>query len=127
MSQVFTQEGRAVPVTVLEAGPLVVTQLKTQTADGYEAVQFGFGVRKAKNISKAVRGHVKELGNFAVLREFRIPAAEMKLGDRVTASVFAPGDVVEAPWFPRRSPLTRSEALRARARFNRRRSSYPCP
>ena len=95
MSQVFTEKGEVVPVTVLDAGPLVVTQIKNTASDGYDAVQVGFGTRKAKNISKAVKGHVKELGSFSALREFRVSPESFKTGDRIIASTFTAGDVVE--------------------------------
>jgi large subunit ribosomal protein L3 len=95
MAQIYTEAGTVVPVTVLEAGPMVVTQVKTKATDGYDAVQFGFGERKAKNVSKAVRGHTKDLGTFSVLRELRAEAGEQKTGDRVNASVFTTGDKVE--------------------------------
>jgi large subunit ribosomal protein L3 len=96
MSQIFTEEGEAVAVTVLETGPNTVTQLKSKDTDGYEAVQVGFGVRKAKNVSKPVVGHLKGAGPFVALREFRLDGpVSLGIGDSVRAGVFTVGDVVE--------------------------------
>jgi len=95
MTQVFDGEGRAHGVTVLSAGPLVVTQLKDQAKDGYTAIQVGYGVRKEKNINKAQKGQFKDLGNFAHVRELRLEKTDdFKVGDSITASIFAPGDTV---------------------------------
>ena len=95
MSQIWDGEGRAVPVTVVSAMPNVVTQVKTAERDGYAAVQVGFGVRKAKNIAKPQVGHAKGLGNFEVLKEWRLDApATEKVGDKVDISVFKTGDLV---------------------------------
>src|ERR1035437_711375 len=100
MSQIFDADGVVHPVTVISAGPVTVTQLKTKESDGYQAVQVGFGTRNEKNISKAVKGHLKGLGNFRFLREFPLAnagkgAAEMKIGDKIDVSAFAEGDVVQ--------------------------------
>lgn len=96
MSQVFDEKGNAHPVTILSAGPVVVTQVKTKDRDGYEAVQIGYGEKKAKNINKAITGHLKGLGNFRFLREFKIEdakeASSIKVGDRFDLSVFKTGD-----------------------------------
>jgi large subunit ribosomal protein L3 len=98
MTQVFDDKGNVVPVTVLEAGPIVVTQVKTVATDGYNAVQVGFGERKEKNISKAVKGHVKGLGNFKFIKEFRIEdekdLAKFKVGDKIDLSAFKEGDAI---------------------------------
>ncbi len=97
MSQVFNAQGEVVPVTVVEAGPMVVTQVKDGGKDGYKAVQVGFGARKEKNISKAQKGHFKDLGNFMHVQEFRMDGAEIpfKVGDKIEAGTFAQGDAVE--------------------------------
>ncbi|HEX7651656.1 MAG TPA: 50S ribosomal protein L3 [Candidatus Paceibacterota bacterium] len=93
MTQIFTDDGRAVAGTVLSATPSVVTQVKTRDGkDGYNAVQVGFGERKAKNLSKAVAGHLKGK-SFSVLKEFRTDAA-MELGAEVKVDTFAVGDEV---------------------------------
>lgn len=93
MTQVFDQEGKVQPVTVLSTGPVTVTQVKTSEKDGYKAVQVGFGERSAKNINKAQKGHFKDLGNFRYVKEFKTDAA-MNVGDKVDLSVFKEGDVV---------------------------------
>lgn len=93
MSQVFGDNGKAEAVTVIEAGPCLVTQIKTSAKEGYDAVQLGFGT--AKKLSKAEQGHLKELGKFRELREFRVDnIAEVKLGDKIDVSQFKTGDVV---------------------------------
>ena len=71
MTQVFGDDGRVTPVTVLGMLPLTVTQVKTKEIDGYTALQVGAGIRKAKNISKSVLGHTKDIGNFETIKEFR--------------------------------------------------------
>jgi large subunit ribosomal protein L3 len=93
MSQVFGDNGKAEAVTVIEAGPCTVTQIKTSAKEGYEAVQLGFG--NAKKLSKAERGHLKELGKLKELREFRVEStAEVKVGDKVDVNLFKTGDVI---------------------------------
>ena len=96
MRQIFDEKGNAHPVTILSAGPVVVTQVKTKEKDGYEAVQIGYGEKKAKNINKAITGHLKGLGNFRFLREFKIEdvkeASGIKVGDKFGLSVFKAGD-----------------------------------
>lgn len=98
MTQVFDGKGNVVPVTVLEAGPMVITQIKTVATDGYNAVQVGFGTKKEKNISKAVKGHVKGLGNFKFIKEFRMEdekdMANLKVGDKIDLSTFKEGDKI---------------------------------
>jgi len=100
MTQVFDDKGVVHPTTVLKAGPLVVTAVKTVKTDGYNAVQVGFGSRAEKNLTKAVKGQMKG-GNYSVLREFRLPAQagtdgvpEYKVGDSIDLSTFAKGDKV---------------------------------
>lgn len=94
MTQIFDDKGLVHPVTVVKAGPMVVTQVKNTTTDGYTAVQFGFGSRAAKNINKAATGHMKG-GNYAHLRELRVEGEpSFKVGDSVDLSAFAAGDVV---------------------------------
>lgn len=93
MTQVFDETGIVHPVTVISAGPIVVTQLKTEETDGYKAVQVGFGTRKVKNINKAQQGHMKDMGNFSVLREFEGTGSE-NVGDTIDISTFAEGDNV---------------------------------
>lgn len=102
MTQVFDDEGRVHPVTILKTGPIVVTQVKTKEKDGYEAIQIGFGEKKAKRINKAIKGHIKDLGNFEYLKEVKgkvltngTPAVGEKIestlnaGDKVTVSAIS--------------------------------------
>lgn len=95
MSQVWDELGVAHPVTVIIAGPNTITQVKTAEKDGYFAVQVGYGNRNPKNLSKAVKGHLKSLGNFAGLKEFRLAVAPtVNVGDKIDASVFKAGEEV---------------------------------
>ena len=89
MTSVFSVEGKNIPCTVIEAGPCVVTQVKTVETDGYEAVQLGFGVKKEKNTPKAEFGHFKKAGVDPKRHvvEFREFDGEYKLGDAVTVDV----------------------------------------
>jgi len=97
MTRLFLKEGVAVPVTVIEAGPAAVVQVKTLAADGYTAVQLGFGPKKEKHSSKPERGHAARAGaaGFKLLREFA-PAGEAETapGAQVTLAIFAPGEKV---------------------------------
>ena len=94
MSQVFRPDGTVVPVTLVQAGPCVVTQIKSSKTDGYTAVQLGF--LPSKRLAKPQSGHVKNLDAMSVLREFRTDEApQLKRGDKLEASVFTPGDVVQ--------------------------------
>lgn len=98
MTQVYAEDGRALPVTVIEAGPCVVVQRKSPDKDGYSAVQLGLvESRKLKRVSKPMKGHFDKAGlpPCRVLREFRVQdAAEVKVGDKVSVGIFAPGDTV---------------------------------
>ena len=94
MTQIFTDAGKAETVTLVEAGPCVVLQLKNATTDGYNAAQLGFGA--AKHITSAEKGHCKGLGEYKHLREFRLSSVEgIKVGDKVSAGDFQPGDKVK--------------------------------
>lgn len=94
MTQVFDDKGVVTPATIITVGPLTVTQIKNKETDGYEAVQVGFGTRAAKNVSKAVLGHLKDIAVPRFIRE--IPgASDKQRGDTWDVSVFTPGDVVE--------------------------------
>jgi large subunit ribosomal protein L3 len=98
MTQVFTQEGKLIPVTVVEAGPCVVTQLKTVETDGYNSVQMGFGTIKDKRVNKPQKGHFTRAGVSPVrfAREFRLhDAPEYTLGQEVKADVFGVGELVD--------------------------------
>ena len=88
-------DGMATAATLIGVKASVVTQVKNKSTDGYEAVQIGFGTRNAKNISKAVQGHVGDLGSFATIREFRVAdSATWKKGDTLDASLFTVGEEV---------------------------------
>lgn len=97
MTQVFDEKGVVHPATVIQAGPVVVTQVKTKATDGYNAIQVGFGTKAEKNLSKALKGHFKDLGNFRYVREFRIEGEmpAVKVGDTFEAGLFNVGDLVK--------------------------------
>ena len=98
MTQIFDESGKVIPVTVIEAGPCVVTQKKTTEKDGYNAVQLGFEDIKESKLTKPELGHLKkaEVALKKHLKEFRVEkAAEMNVGDEIKASVFAVGDKVD--------------------------------
>ncbi|MDP6388047.1 MAG: 50S ribosomal protein L3 [Candidatus Pacebacteria bacterium] len=95
MTQIFDKEGRVHSATVLNTGPVIVTQVKSKEKDGYEAVQVGYGEKKEKKINKAQKGHTKKLGNFRGFKEFRNTAEEYKIGDKIDISVFNEGDKIE--------------------------------
>jgi len=98
MSQIFMEDGRVVPVTVVEAGPCVVVQKKTVENDGYDAVQVGFGEKKEKNFNKPQKGHFAK-ANVPCRRhvkELKLEnSAEINIGDEFKADVFAEGDRVD--------------------------------
>jgi large subunit ribosomal protein L3 len=94
MGQIFTDKGKAEGVTAIEAGPCVVTQVKTTAKEGYIAAQLGFG--EAKRLNSPQKGHLKKLGQFKYLREFRVADTEgIKVGDKVDVSLFKQGDLVD--------------------------------
>lgn len=93
MTQTFDKEGVVYPVTVINAGPIVVTQIKDLDKDGYEAVQIGYGERHSKNINKPLKGHLKDLGNFKYIKEFE-KFGDLKTGDKIDVSSFAEGDSI---------------------------------
>ncbi len=95
MTQIFTEEGRVVPVTVLSVGPVVVTQVKDIQRDGYKAVQIGYGKKAEKLQTKPAIGHFKGLGMFAHLKEFRITDdAQYTVGDTISTDAFEVGDAI---------------------------------
>jgi large subunit ribosomal protein L3 len=98
MTQVYAEDGRAFPVTVIEAGPCVVVQRKAKDKDGYSAVQLGLvESRKVKRVTKAMKGHFDKAGlpPCRVLREFRVAdGAELKVGDKVSVAEFNAGDAI---------------------------------
>ena len=123
MTQIFDESGHVIPVTVIEAGPCVVTQKKTQETDGYTSVQLGFGDVKEAKLSKPEAGHLKKAGVSPKkhLKEFKLDkAAEMNVGDEIKADTFAAGDHVDVTgiskghgytgvvkrWNAQRTPMT---------------------
>ncbi len=95
MSQTFKNEMQ-IPVTLIKAGPVIVTQIKNKEKDNYQAVQLGFGEKK--KINKPLQGHLKDLGKFRWLREFRVKENEtdkFKVGDKIDVSIFKEGDIVD--------------------------------
>src|SRR5210317_1577321 len=99
MTQVFVADGRRIPVTVVEAGPCTVVQKKTESTDGYNALQVGFEAKKSHRVNKPMMGHFKKAdqGAFAALRELAADNVdEYQVGDQVTCdSVFKAGDIVD--------------------------------
>ena len=98
MTQIFDENGKVIPVTVVEAGPCVVTQKKNIETDGYVAVQLGFEDVKESKLSKPEAGHLKKAGVEAkkYLKEFQLEnAAEMNVGDVIKADTFAAGDMID--------------------------------
>jgi len=99
MTQIFDENGAAIPVTVIEAGPCYVTQVRTIETDGYAAVQLGYGEVKPKRLTNGQLGHLKRnslnLPPLKFLREFRVKNAEVSEGDKLSVEVFAQGDYVD--------------------------------
>ncbi|MGD0886529.1 MAG: 50S ribosomal protein L3 [Thermodesulfovibrionales bacterium] len=96
MTQIFLEDGRAIPVTVIEAGPCCVVQVKTRENDGYESVKVGFSeIRKTKKVTKAMSGAFKNAGvkPYKVLKEFKM--GNLKVGDFLTAELFRKGDRIK--------------------------------
>ena len=99
MTQIFNEDGALTPVTVLQAGPCVVTQVKTVANDGYEAVQVGFTDKREKLVNKALKGHFDKAGVSykRYVREFKFEnASEYSVKDEIKADIFAAGDKVDA-------------------------------
>lgn len=98
MTQVYGEDGNVIPVTVLEAGPCPVVQVKTRASDGYEAVQIGFERKKPKNVTKPMAGHFKKanVSPSRVLREMRVESAEgYQAGQTLTVDLFKPGELID--------------------------------
>jgi len=94
MTQVFRENGKAEAVTAIEAGPCAVIQIKTVAQEGYNAVQLGFG--RVKQLNSPQKGHLKGLGEFKYLREFRVEdIADVQIGDKLDVSLFKSGDLVD--------------------------------
>ena len=96
MTSIYSAEGKSLPCTVIEAGPCVVTQIKTQDRDGYEAVQLGFGEKKEKNTPNALKGHFKKANTTpkAKLVEFK-GFENVSVGDLVDVAIFQEGEFVD--------------------------------
>lgn len=99
MTQIFEADGKLIPVTVVEAGPCVVLQNKTEETDGYNAVQLGFGEIKEKHTTKPMKGHFDKAGVAPVkfVRELRLSApSEYTIGQKITADIFEAGELIDA-------------------------------
>ncbi len=96
MTSVYSAEGKALPCTIIEAGPCVVTQVKTTERDGYEAIQLGFGTRKEKNTTKALMGHFKKANTDPKMKLVEFDGFNnLGLGDLVNVAVFEEGEFVD--------------------------------
>jgi len=93
MTQKYDSKGNTVPLTVIEAGPCIITQIKDEKKDGYNAIQIGYGSKK--RINKPLTGHLKGRGNFEFLREFREMGDSYKAGDTITVDTFDARDTVK--------------------------------
>jgi len=97
MTQIFTEEGTVVPVTVVEAGPVTVTQLRSEKKEGYNAVQVGFGAVNPRRVNMPVSGHFAKAGvsPMRYLREFRVEdLGDMQVGQEIKVDIFKPGDKI---------------------------------
>ena len=97
MTQIFDEKGNVIPVTVIEAGPCNVVQVKTVETDGYNAIQLGFGAVKEHKVNKPVKGHFAKakITPMKHLREFRVNEISVKVGDEIKVDTFAQGDSVD--------------------------------
>lgn len=98
MTRIFTDDGSICPVTVIQAGPCPVTQIKTQDTEGYDALQIGFETIAERKVNKPMKGHMAKAGkgNFRHLRELPMEGvAEYELGQEITVDIFAPGEKVK--------------------------------
>ncbi|MEZ5006673.1 MAG: 50S ribosomal protein L3 [Chitinophagales bacterium] len=97
MTSIFNEEGKLIPCTVVEAGPCVVTHIKTVDSDGYDAIQLGYGDKKEKNTAKPQKGHFAKakVAPKAKLVEFRNPQAEVALGEVITSTILEEGEFVD--------------------------------
>lgn len=143
MTRIFDSQGRDVPVTVIEAGPCVVTQIKTKETDGYDAVQVGFEDKNEKHTTKPELGHFKKAGieSKRIVREFRgfVNADSLKLGDFIKVDLFSAGELVKVTGWSkgkgfqgvvkrhgfRGGPKTHGQSDRLRAPGSLGQSSYP--
>lgn len=142
MTRIFDAAGNIVSVSVVEAGPCYITQIKTKESDGYDAVQLGYGHKKEKNMTKPVLGHLKK-NNVPPVRKLKefpsFMGKEVKLGDTVTVEIFEPGEFVKVTGLSkgkgftgvvkrhgfRGGPKTHGQSDRLRAPGSLGQSSYP--
>ena len=97
MSQLFSPDGESTPVTVIQAGPCTITQIKSVENDGYNALQLGFGEKKPQGTTKPLLGHLKKCGKgpYKVLKEVRVKdVADFELGQEISAEIFQVGELV---------------------------------
>lgn len=97
MTQIFDEDGIAIPITLIEAGPCFVTQVRTTKLDGYSAVQLGFEEVKPKRLTGGTRGHLQrsDLPPLRFLREFRVKNPQVEEGDKISVDNFSPGEMVD--------------------------------
>ena len=98
MTSIYTTDGKYIPVTVIQVGPCFVTQIKTESIDGYNAIQLGFEIKKDKNVSKPLKGHFKKSGDkcFAHIKEFNVQNPdEYVLGQEITLDMFEIGELIQ--------------------------------
>ena len=96
MTSIYSAEGKSLPCTVIEAGPCVVTQVKTQDRDGYEAVQLGFGEKKEKNTPNAMKGHFKKASTTPKAKLVQFKGFDnVTIGDKIDVAIFAEGEFVD--------------------------------
>ena len=96
MTSIFSADGKNIPCTLIEAGPCVVTQVKTSEKDGYEALQIGYGEKKEKNTPKPMQGHFAKAGTTPKRKLVEVPMFnDLGLGDAITVEVFEEGDFVD--------------------------------
>lgn len=93
MSQIFKDDGTVIPVTLVQAGPCVVTDIRDEKKNGYTAVQIGYGT--AKHVKKPQQPRAKDFGPVAMTREFRVNETELKQGDKINVSIFEEGDKID--------------------------------
>lgn len=98
MTQIFAQDGSVIPVTLVQAGPCTITQIKTEEHDGYSALQIGYGTRKAKNVNRPAKGHLDKVGKgyFEVLQEVKVDQTDAyQPGQELLVDVFEVGEKVD--------------------------------
>lgn len=98
MTQIFSEEGRAIPVTVIEAGPCPVIQVKTKDTDGYDSLQIGFGKVKEKNVTKPIKGQFAKanVSPLRYLREIKVnDPSQWQIGQEIKVDIFAEGDIID--------------------------------